>query len=141
MDQRSNTMSDWQRDEKEEKQEKEEEKHEKGEWRSDRLDTLSWAAILIWIGLVLLANSLEIFALAESWPAIPLGAGIIVLIEALARLALPQYRRPTGGHYVLAIVLIAVGLGNWLDWSLIWPVALILIGLGILARGFLQRRE
>ncbi len=134
-------MSDWQRDEKEEKREKEEEKSEKGEWGSDRLDNLSWAAILIWIGLVFLANSLEIFALAESWPAIFLGIGVIVLIEALARLALPQYRRPTGGLYVLGIVLIAVGLANWLNWGLVGPVALILIGLAILARGFLQRRE
>jgi hypothetical protein len=134
-------MSDWQRDEKEEKLEKEEEKHEKNEWQSDRLNTLSWAAILIWIGLVLLANSLEMVALSEGWPAIPLGAGVIVLIEALARLAMPQYRQPTGGQYVLAVVLIAVGLGNWLDWGLIWPLALILIGLGILAHNFLQPRE
>jgi hypothetical protein len=134
-------MSDWQRDEKEEKLEKEEEKHEKNEWQSDRLNTLSWAAILIWIGLVLLANTLEMVALSESWPAIPIGAGIIVLLEALARLAMPQYRRPTGGQYVFAIVLIAVGLGNWIDWGLIWPLALILIGLAILARNFMRPRE
>ena len=134
-------MSDWQRDEKEEKLEKEEEKHEKNEWQRDRLSTLSWAAILIWAGLVLLANSLAWFPIDESWPAIPLGAGVIVLLEILARMALPEYRRPVGGQYVLAILLIAVGLGNWLDWGLIWPVALILIGLGILGRNLMRPRE
>ncbi|MBC7236774.1 MAG: hypothetical protein H5T69_13120 [Chloroflexi bacterium] len=134
-------MAEQRRDEKEEKQEKEEEKQEKGEWQRDRLSTLAWAAILIWAGLVLLADNLGLFAIRESWPLILIGAGGIVLLEILARFALPEYRRPIGGQFILAIILIAVGLGNWLGWAIVLPVALILIGLGILLRDVIRPRE
>ncbi len=134
-------MSDWNHDEKEEKQEKEEEKQEKNEWERDRLSALTWAAILIWAGLVLLADSLGILVIAEAWPIILLGAGGILLLEIAARLVMPEYRRPIGGQFVLAVILIAVGLGNWLDSDLIWPIALILIGLGILGRNLFKPKE
>lgn len=140
--------------------EKQEEKTEEKKWeekgRRDPVSAIIWAIILIWAGLVLLADNLGILArwltsLAtatrldfinrlETWAVILVGAGIILLIETLVRLGLPEYRRPLGGTIFLAIVLIGVGLGNEIGWTLIFPLILIALGLSILVRGLLRTR-
>jgi hypothetical protein len=142
--------------EKEEKEEKQEEKEEKqhGEKRpQDSLSAAVWAFILIWAGLVLLADSLGLLSIfwafsawvpglggvPQVWSLIMVGAGVILLIEVLVRLTVPTYRRPVGGTIVLAVILIAVGLGNMVGWALGWPVILIAIGLGILISALVRR--
>lgn len=135
-------MSFHQDDEKEEKGEKEEEKHEKGEWQRDRLSTLVWAAILIWAGLVFLAANAGYAMMAEeAWPIIAAGAGVIILLEAVVRTTNPTYRRPVGGTIILGVVLLAIGLGVWFDVSLLWPLVLVAIGVGMLLRGLARPKE
>src|SRR5512137_469242 len=109
--------------------EKEEEKsEEKGEekWRRDPLGSVIWAGILIWAGLVLLADNLGWLAgirhsLAGlpafnetslgAWSFILVGAGILVLVEALIRVTVPAYRKPVTGSVIFGGLLIAGGLG------------------------------
>lgn len=153
--------------EKQEKQEKEEEKRRQEEekqeksteekYRRDPLGAVIWALILVWAGVVLLAQSMGLlnsiesasipilrgwgFVAASAWSLIFMGVGVIVLGEVVVRLLVPAYRRPIVGSVIFAIVMLALGTGNLMKWDLIWPVVLILIGLSILARGLGARRQ
>jgi hypothetical protein len=107
------------------------------------LSAIVWAAILIWAGLVLLADNLGLlvrFEGLETWALIFLGAGLIVLLEVVVRLLVPDYRRPVMGSFIFALVLLGVGLGDLVGWNAIWPLVLIAIGVSILIRGFIWRR-
>jgi hypothetical protein len=139
-------MSERQYGEKEEKQEKEEEKEEKSwdeKWRRDPLSAAGWAAILIWAGLVLLAESMGFlirFERLDAWALIFIGAGLIVLLQVLVRLVVPEYRQPVTGSLIWGVILLAIGLGDLIGADLIWPLVLIAIGVAVLLRGFVRRR-
>lgn len=119
--------------------------------QDDRFNGILWALILIWAGIVLLAANLGwlkfgLGRLADvpglgtlanvlgTWPLILLGAGVILLIGAVVRLAVPALHRPVTGMLILAVVFIGVALGDLLSWNLIWPVILILLGLSMIFR-------
>jgi hypothetical protein len=146
-------MPDEKFDEKE--REKREEKSAEEKYRRDPLSAVVWAIILVWAGLVLLASNLGMFdrlfgqggfetgpffLRLESWSIILMGAGVIVLGEALVRYLVPEYRRPVGGTIFFGLLLIAFGLGNLISWNLVWPVILIGLGISVLLRGS-RRRE
>ena len=129
-------------------EEKEEEKGRGGDekWRRDPLSAIVWAAILIWIGVVLLIgnmgllDSLSILGRrVEAWSFGFLGAGAIVLLEVVVRLLVPAYRRAVGGTLVFAVVLLGVGLGEIVSWTLIGPLVLIALGVSVLLRGLFRR--
>ena len=77
------------------------------------ISAIIWAILLIYAGLILLADNLgyldtwlanlaaatnlAFLADLEWWSVILLGAGIILLIEVLIRLLIPEYRRGVGG--------------------------------------------
>jgi hypothetical protein len=135
----------WDRDEKE-RDEKRDEKGRDEKGRNDPLSSLVWAAILVWAGLVLLAenfNYLPEIVLdgqqMEAWSLIFAGAGIIVLLEVCIRVIVPAYRRGVTGSLVFAVILLAIGLGGWIGWNTVWPLILIAIGISILL-GNLTRR-
>lgn len=127
-----------------EKAEKEREKDEKTweeKWRDDPVAAASWALILIWAGVVFLLQSLGIFtemAWFDDWGLIFAGAGVIILLGAAYRLLVPAYRKPIGGTLIWAAVLFGIGLANMFGWSVIFPLVLIAIGVGILIRGLLR---
>lgn len=140
-------MSERPRDEKGEKDE--EKRHEKEEksweekWRRDPLSAIIWAAILIWAGLVLFADNLGLlvrYEPLEAWSLIFLGAGVIVLLEVLVRLLVPDYRRAVIGTFIFGLILLGIGLGDLVGWGVLWPLVLIAIGLSILLRGVLGRQ-
>ena len=143
-------MSEQQHHEKyekeEEKSEKEHEKEEKSwdeKWRRDPLNAATWAAILIWAGLVLLAENLGLltrFERLEAWALIFIGAGLIVLLQMVIRLVVPEYRRPVIGGLILGVILLAIGLGDLIGTNVVWALVLIAIGAAMLLRGFLRRR-
>ena len=133
--------------------EKTEEKSWDEKWRRDPLGALVWAGILIWAGVVFLLSNLGMLdfilkpdpqfsdwgafgRIASSWSIVMIGAGVILLIEVAIRLLFPLYRRPVMGTVILAVIFIGVGLGDLVNWGIIWAVVLIVIGVSILARGF-----
>ena len=130
----------------EEKQGEKEEKEEKSwdeKWRRDPLSALVWASILIWAVLVLLASNLGLLARFEridAWGFVFVGAGVILLLEVVVRLLVPDVRRPVLGTFIIAVVLLAIGMGNLVNWNLVWALVLIVIGLSIVVRGFFWRR-
>jgi len=146
-------MADEKSDEKD--REKREEKTAEEKWRRDPLGAIVWAAILIWAGLVFLADNLgylealggsgavgpDWFLGAGAWSLVLLGAGVIILGEVIVRLLVPAYRRPVTGSIIFAVILIGLGLGNLTNWNLIWPLILIGLGLSFLLRGLFRRSE
>jgi len=136
-------MSEQLRHEKDEKHEEKGEKNWEEKWRRDPLSGMVWAGILIWAGLVLLADNLRLlarFERLEAWAIILIGAGLILLLEVAVRLLVPAYRRAVTGTVIFGLVLIGVGLGELLSWDVIWPLILIAVGVFILLRVLIGRR-
>ncbi|MDP2966791.1 MAG: hypothetical protein Q8N39_12270 [Pelolinea sp.] len=144
-----------------EKDEKELLKHDEKVEERDTLSSIVWAAILIWAGLVFLAvnsgwldkvlaagfiakylpKGMEVFEPA-AWGIIMLGAGVILLSEAVIRLVVPQFHKHLGGTLIVAAIFIAVGLGNFLgNWEFIWPFILIAAGVSVLVSGLGRKRQ
>ncbi len=138
-----------------EKYEKEDEKREEKHNR-DPLSSMAWALILIWAGLVFLAENLgwldqiefkqiqqiegvEIIVMS-TWSMIFLGAGVIVFLEALVRTFIPAYRSSTGGNFFLAAIFLGIGLGGIFGWNVVWPFILIAMGLAALASALITKR-
>jgi hypothetical protein len=131
-------------------EEKTEEKmHEKSwdeKWQRDPLSIIVWSSILIWAGLVLFAGNLgwlRGLALPEGlgvFSLIFIGAGLIILVEALMRALVPAYSRPIMGTLIFAFILLGVGLGGFIGWPIIGAAVLIAIGLSMLLRGLRPRR-
>jgi hypothetical protein len=126
-------MSERPRNEKEEKDEKGRGDSWDEKWRTDPVNAAVLAIILIWAGLVWLGDNLDLFVIyegLETWAIIFLGAGVIVLLGVLVRLLVPAYRRPVLGSIILGVILIAIGLGDLISWTIIGPLILIAIGVG-----------
>ncbi len=155
-------MSKDSQNEKYEKEEKdlakEEEKSFEEKWRRDSLGTIVWALILIWAGVVFLASNMGMldafnalferiglqaaefpfklpFLRLEAWSLIFIGAGVLLLAEVVIRLLIPSYRRPVVGTAILAVIALGIGLGSW---GLIWPLILIIAGLGLVLGAFFR---
>lgn len=144
----------------EEKDEKELEKHDEKVEERDMLSSITWAFILIWAGLVFLATNMGwfdqlgisidqswVFKSFEDWNSlgvwnlVALGAGAIILLEAVARLLLPNFRRHVGGTLIVAAVFIGLGLGGWFSWSYLWPLILIAVGVNVLLSGLSRTKK
>ena len=128
----------------EEKQHEKEEKQHEEKWRRDPLGAIAWACILIWAGLVLLANNLGMLPVfpglpIKEWSWIFAGAGVILLFEVVVRLIMPEHRRGVIGNLIFAFVCLGVGLGDAFGWSIIWGLLLVAIGAAMLLGGFLRR--
>lgn len=137
-----------QRGEKEQEKthEKEEEKSWDEKWRRDPLGSIAWAAILIWAGVVFLAENLDWlrsigppFDRIEAWSLVFAGAGVIFLGVVLIRLLVPEYRSPVVGTLILALVFLGIGLREILRAEIIWPIVLIALGVAFLLGGFRRR--
>ncbi len=122
--------------------------------RSDRLSSITWALILIWVGLVFMAVNLgwlepsrtsivhpwvSTLAGMGVWSAIFLGAGGLVFIEALIRTFAKPYRSTDGGNFFLAAIFLGVGLSAIFGWRVVWPLVLIAMGLFALLSALIRR--
>jgi hypothetical protein len=143
--------------EREKRDEKSEEKTWEEKWQRDPLTSITWAAIFIWAGLVFLASNLGILNqilvnvtglpqlggfenIIRAWPLVLAGAGVIILLEVLVRILVPAYHKPVLGRIILALFLIGIGLGDLINWGIIWAVLLIVLGIFILTRGARRSR-
>lgn len=96
------------------------------------------ALVIVWAGVVMLiSGAADAAGLGEAntsaWVAI--GAGLLLWIEALLRLAIPAYRTRIIERVILGMLLIIVGLGQLTDVNL-WPLLLVALGIGALVIGF-----
>jgi hypothetical protein len=122
--------------------------------RSDRLDSIIWALILIWAGLVFTASNLGwldsiratltlpggvSIADVSTWSVIFLGAGALIFLEAVIRTFAKPYRSSMGGNFVLAAVFLGIGLGAIFSWQAVWPFVLIAMGVSALLSALIRR--
>ncbi len=133
------------KDEKDRQQEeKDHEKSEKDEKHTrDPLSSVLWAIFLIMVGVILLAQQMGYFRFGDwgnVWQTFMAAAGVTLLLEAALRLILPAYRRPVLGTIIGGLILLSLGLGGILNWSITWPVILIVIGAAILLGGLFRGR-
>ncbi len=129
-----------QRREKDEKSEKQDEKEEKSrgeKFQRDPIGVLTWAVVLIWIAAVLLAQNFGWFPATigySAWSIIVAGVGVILLLQVIVRLFLPEYRRPIVGNLILGFILLGIGLGDLFGWSIVLPLLLLAIALILVMR-------
>jgi len=142
----------WNEKEREKQEEKVDEKQTE-KYQSDRLSTIAWALILVWAGAVALAANARMFEDtslpfaefpwgdwlidANAWGVFFVGVAAILLLEILARLLLPEYRRSVLGTFILVIIFVALGFGRF---DTIWPLILIAVGLSIVFSAFTRKR-
>lgn len=133
-------------DEKQAEKEREK-REEKGrgldeKYRRNPLGFVSFALIVIWLGVTLLLQNLDVFAEADQgWAVFFWGGGAIILIEALVRLAAPRFRRPLVAAFVWGAIWLGVGFGLWFhEWEIIGPAVIIAIGVAILLGRLAPRR-
>lgn len=134
-----------------EKDEKEEEKQHEKSWeekrRRDPLVTLGWSLVLIWAGVVLLADNfnfinqigIDFIADLQPWSLIFAGAGLIVLALVVVRLLVPEYRGPVTGNIIFGFILLGIGLGETVGWGIIGALILIALGVSYLVSGLFKR--
>jgi hypothetical protein len=107
-----------------------------------RLETLWWAVMLIWAGLIFGADSVGLMPQigdADAWSWIFLGAGVIAVLGNLYRLTLSNVPNPTTWDWVWGSLCLIIGLGGFTTINIAWPLILILIGGVILVSVFWMR--
>lgn len=107
-----------------------------------RLDAYFWAIALIWAGLIFAADSagwLPEIGAASAWSWIFLGAGAVGLLLNFYSLSSPQLAKPTGWDYFWAGLLLAIGLGGFLNVDVALPVLLIVVGFAALGNALFRR--
>jgi hypothetical protein len=112
--------------------------------RHDPLGNVVWGLVLLWAGSVMLAQNLgylERYERVDAWTLIFIGAGLLFLGEAIVRLLVPTYRRPVQGTLIFAVILLAIGLGEAISWTLVGPLAVMGVGLIVLLRILLPERR
>ena len=129
------------------------EKDEKGDGKSweekrrrDPVASLGWALVLIWAGVVLLADNFDLIdqinidfiADLQPWSLIFAGAGLIVLALAIVRLLVPEYRGPVTGNIIFGFILFGIALGDTVGWGVMGALILIALGISSLVKGFFR---
>ena len=137
------------REKQDEKQQEkgQEKKPEKGrnldeKYRRNPLGFVSWAVLIIWFGVTLLLQNLDVFSDDEQgWAVFFWGGAVIIFAEALLRLAVPRWRRSVIGSCIWGAIWAGVGFGLWFgNWEIIGPVVIIAIGVGVLVSRLAPRR-
>jgi hypothetical protein len=145
-DQLPGNKQDEKQDEKHNEKEQEKQQ-EKGrgmdeKYRRNPLGFVSFALIIIWLGVTLLLQNTDVIQdSARGWAVFVWGGGIIIFAEAFIRLAVPRWRRSVVGSFIWGAIWIGVGFGLWYDrWEVIGPIVVIAIGVAILIGRLVPRR-
>jgi hypothetical protein len=104
-----------------------------------RMETIWWAGVLIWIGLALFGESLEILPEigddGEWWPWIFIGVGPWSLALNMYR-AFTHWPAPSTWDWIWTAIFLLVALGTFVDigGEIVGAVALVSIGIVLLVR-------
>jgi hypothetical protein len=109
-----------------------------------RIETLFWGGLLLWVGLVFIAANAGLFAfitMTNAWKWILIGAGLLALTSNLFRSFSADYPNPGAWDWIFTAGFLIGGLSGLtsINFDLIWPVILIIIGGGVLIRVVMNR--
>ena len=107
-----------------------------------RLEAFWWGAVIIWAGLVFIADYLGVLPNireAGAWSWIFLGAGVFGLIGAVIRVASDGLPNPTGWDYFWSALFLIIGASGFVGGGIAFPIVLIVIGLAILGNVLFRR--
>jgi len=98
--------------------------------RRSRAESLYWAGVLVWAGLVLGANSLGLlpqFGSGDIWSWVFFGAGLYGTLLNLYHTALADSVTTTW-DYIWSGFWLVLGLSGLFIFDMFWPLVLILVG-------------
>ena len=109
-----------------------------------RIETLFWGSLLLWVGLVFIAANTGLFAfvtMTNAWKWVLIGAGVLALASNLFRSVSADYPKPGAWDWIFTAGFLIGGLSGLtsINFDLIWPVILIIIGGGVLVRVMMKR--
>jgi hypothetical protein len=112
------------------------------EAQTKRIETLYWAVVFLWAGLVFELDSLGVLpqvggAIAWSW--VFAGAGLLALLGNIVRISSVDWPNPTTWDYIWAAVLLIVGLGAFVNVDIAFPIILIVVGIAFLGNLLFDR--
>lgn len=119
-------------------EEREERRPTEEKWARDPIGAIFFGLILLVVAVVLLLGTQGYVEWEDIWAYFLVGLGLIFWVEAVARFALPAYRRPIFGRLILGLVLVAVGAANIYGLAEWWPVALIVVALAVVLYGLVR---
>ncbi len=107
--------------------------------RGGELNRVFWAGLLILIGIVLMASQIGMLPRvgdANTWDWIMLGIGGLLVLSGFVRVTSGDYERPSTGRIIIGMVLAGIGISAifGIDFALLWPAALIVLGLYLFLR-------
>lgn len=108
-----------------------------------RIETIYWAVVLIWAGIVFGAEKfgyLPQVGRADAWTWIFLGAGLYALLGSAYRLFSNNFTNPTTFDYIWGGILIIIGINSLTPVKIAWPLILIFVGI-VLLIGTLKRKN
>ena len=118
--------------------ENKESKMQSKDWKFERLSSgIGWGLFFILVGGLFLAGNAG-WLIADWWTYFAVGLGGILVIGFLMR-----FFRGLGGRWsaigrlVIGLALIYIGLASYYGFGEWWPLALIVIGIGILVKALL----
>lgn len=108
-----------------------------GKAERQRRETLYWALVLIWAGLVFAAERLGILpqvGRADAWNWVFFGAGLLALLWSIRRAVAPNPPSPTGSlwNFVWAGILLILALSPLAPVKIGFPLILLLLGAALL---------
>jgi len=129
-------------DEKEQEKKQEKGRNLDEKYRHNPLGFISWAVLIIWLGVTLLLQNADVISDSDrGWAVFAWGGGVIILAEALLRLVVPKWRRPVVGSFIWGAIWLGVGFGLWYGkWEVIGPIVIIAVGVAVLAGRLVPRR-
>ena len=140
-------MSSAEKSEKRVKSEKGEkgEKTEKGEKaekrEGDPIGTVFGGLVLIVLGIAFYLVVSGRIDWTQWWAYFIAGLGAVLLLDALMRAALPEYRRFIIGRVVGGVILLGLGALNILEIEDVWPLVLVGGGVAVILYGVYTSRR
>ena len=107
-----------------------------------RLESFWWGAVIIWAGIVFIADYLEVLPSvreAGAWSWIFLGAGIFGLLGAIIRVVSEELPNPTGWDYFWSALFLIIGASGFFGGGITFPIVLVVIGIAILGNVLFRR--